>query len=51
VKSNKEFIENVHYYLENGMVVFTSQYLKERGKCCGKKCRHCPYNHEAVVKK
>ncbi len=41
--SKKEFIENVHYYLENGMIIFTAQYLKEKGKCCGNKCRHCPY--------
>jgi hypothetical protein len=41
--SKKEFIENVHYYLENGRIIFTAQYLKEKGKCCGNKCRHCPY--------
>jgi len=41
--SKKEFIEGVHYYLENGRVVFTKLYLLNRGKCCLKKCRHCPY--------
>jgi hypothetical protein len=41
--SKQNFIENVHYYLENGKVVFTEVYLSERGWCCGNKCRHCPY--------
>lgn len=40
---NKELVESVHYYLENGKVVFTPFYYIERGKCCGNKCRHCPY--------
>ena len=47
VKSNnlkKEYLEGVHYYLENGNTVFTKQYHKERGWCCGSKCRHCPYH-------
>lgn len=44
VKSRKDFIEGIHYYLENGKVVFTELYHKERGSCCGNKCRHCPYD-------
>ena len=32
-----------NYYLEDGKVVFTSSFLKSRGKCCGSACRHCPY--------
>jgi biotin synthase-like enzyme len=39
-------IENKHYYLENGRVVFTALFHLERGKCCGNKCRHCPFNPE-----
>lgn len=39
-------IENVHYYLENGRVVFTALFHLERGICCGNKCRHCPFNPE-----
>jgi hypothetical protein len=46
----KEFIEGVHYYMENGMIVFTEKYLLERGKCCNKNCRHCPYNSKDVAK-
>jgi biotin synthase-like enzyme len=40
----KEVIENVHYYLENGRVVFTTLFHLQRGSCCGNKCRHCPYS-------
>lgn len=39
----KDFVEGVHYYLENGKVIFTEKYHMLRGYCCGKKCRHCPY--------
>ena len=42
--NKKEFIQGVHYYLENGKVVFTELYHKERGSCCGGKCRHCPFD-------
>ena len=31
------------YYLDKDKVVFTEEYLKERGFCCGNNCRHCPY--------
>ncbi len=46
----KEFIQNVHYYLDDTKVVFTEQYHIERGYCCGSKsggCRHCPYEPKA----
>jgi hypothetical protein len=40
----KEKISNSDiYYIENGYKVFTEQYLKSRGYCCGSGCRHCPY--------
>jgi hypothetical protein len=39
----KPFIKDVHYYLEDGRVVFTALYHLERETCCGNKCRHCPY--------
>ena len=44
----KEFVEGVHYYLENGKVVFTEKYHLDRGKCCGNNCRHCPYHPRSV---
>jgi hypothetical protein len=43
-KIKKSFIEGEHYYLENGFVVFTENYHKNRGYCCGNECRHCPYD-------
>jgi uncharacterized protein DUF5522 len=39
----RELIEGVDYYVENGLWVFTEQYLRERGYCCTSGCRHCPY--------
>lgn len=48
MKSSKEFIEGVQYYLENGRVVFTTLFHLQRGSCCGSKCRHCPYDPEYV---
>jgi hypothetical protein len=42
-------IENIHYYLnEDGLIVFTEKYLRERGYCCGNGCKHCPYQYENV---
>lgn len=40
----QEFIKDVHYYLEEGRVVFTALQHKERGYCCGNNCRHCCYD-------
>lgn len=37
--------ENLHYYMENGFMVFTAEYHLARGKCCGNACRHCPFEH------
>ncbi|MBX3245290.1 MAG: hypothetical protein KF685_12640 [Acidobacteria bacterium] len=44
--SPKEFLEGVHYYFENGLMVLTARFLSERGYCCGNICRHCPYPKE-----
>jgi hypothetical protein len=40
----RQIIENVHYYLENGRVVFTALYHLDNKECCGNDCRHCPYD-------
>ena len=47
----KDFIEKIHYYLENGKVVFTEQYHIDRGYCCksNQKCRHCPYTDKKNI--
>ena len=39
-KSLKEIQE---YYMEDGYVVFTKEFLLKRGYCCERGCRHCPY--------
>lgn len=40
----KKLEENVHYYYnEQGLMVLTEKFLKERGYCCGNRCKHCPY--------
>ena len=35
--------ENFHYYMENGLWVFTENYHILRGYCCQSGCRHCAY--------
>jgi hypothetical protein len=39
------FEEGKDYYLEKGKIVYTEEYLKRRGTCCGSGngCRHCPF--------
>ena len=34
-----------HYYMDGTRLVFTEEYHKDRGYCCGSVngCRHCPY--------
>jgi len=45
VKYNYDYIEGLHYYLEDGnKVVFTELFHKQRGKCCGAVCKHCPFH-------
>jgi len=42
--------DGIHYYFENGFMVFTKHYHLLRGKCCGSGCRHCPYPEKGVKK-
>lgn len=39
----KNFKEGIDYYKENGNIVFTAEFHKKRGFCCGSGCRECPY--------
>jgi hypothetical protein len=39
----ERLIPGVDYYVENGLWVFTADYLRRRGYCCASGCRHCPY--------
>ena len=43
---DRELIEGIDYYFENGLMVFTAHYLRDRGYCCTSGCRHCPYGFE-----
>jgi hypothetical protein len=43
---DRDPIEEIDYYMENGLMVFTAQYLRDRGYCCTSGCRHCPYGFE-----
>jgi len=37
-------VEGVDYSLdESGSFVLTAKYLLERGSCCHRGCKHCPY--------
>lgn len=38
-----ELQEGRDYYVESGLFVFTSAFLRERRYCCESGCRHCPY--------
>lgn len=31
------------YHTPEGYLVFTEQYHRRRGYCCGSGCRHCPW--------
>lgn len=37
--------EDLDYYFENGLMVLTEHFLRNRGYCCGNRCRHCPYDY------
>lgn len=39
------------YFNENGLMVFTAEYLLKRGYCCGSGCTHCPFDYKMVQDK
>ena len=41
--------EGQDYYVEGGVMVFTTAYHLRRGYCCGSDCRHCPYEQKPVA--
>jgi hypothetical protein len=49
-RKKTEFIENIDYYYENGLMVLTELYHLNRGYCCGNGCRHCPFDEENLFK-
>ena len=42
--SKKEYILGVDYTIEEGRIVWSTDYLINRGVCCGNTCSNCPYN-------
>ena len=54
-KARSALVEGVDFYFENGLMVLTAKFLRDRGYCCGNLCRNCPYPKEdqqaAVLKK
>ena len=44
-------VEGIDYYIENGLLVFTADYLLKRGYCCESGCRHCPFGFRKSVAK
>ena len=37
-----------YFFSSDGLVVFTAEYLLERGYCCGNGCVNCPYDYKNV---
>lgn len=44
-----EFIEGVHFYMEDRYFVFTELYHLQKGYCCEGGCRHCAYGYKYKV--
>jgi len=47
---NLAMSKNLSTYIDpnTGYMVFTETGLLAKGKCCGSKCRHCPFDHVNV---
>lgn len=43
----RELVEGLHFYMENGMFVFTEFYHIQKGNCCRSGCRHCAYGFKS----
>ena len=42
-----DFVES--YSNNDGLIIFTAEYLLQRGYCCGNGCKHCPYDYKNVL--
>jgi hypothetical protein len=49
-KEPAKLVEGVDFYFDDGLMVLTAHFLKNRGYCCGNGCRHCPYGEEPQSK-
>ncbi|MEO1258178.1 MAG: DUF5522 domain-containing protein [Bacteroidota bacterium] len=47
---NIKLEQGIHFYIENGLYVFTEKYHLARGYCCKSGCRHCPYGFSGADK-
>jgi hypothetical protein len=36
------------FYFDGALMVFTAEYHRRRGYCCGSGCRHCPYQTKII---
>ena len=44
-----ELKEGIDYVYDNsGNLNFTPRYLIKQGKCCGSKCKYCPYRPKYI---
>ena len=39
-----KLLPSYYYYTDSGLMVFTEEYHKQRGYCCGNGCKHCPFD-------
>jgi hypothetical protein len=44
IMTEKDKPQEILFYMENGLVVFTEAFHLKRGYCCKSGCRHCPYD-------
>ena len=45
-----KLVEGIDYEIDkgSGLIILTSNFLKNRGYCCGNNCKNCPYEPKAV---
>ena len=46
--NKKKIEENIDYYFENGLIVFTELFHKKRGFCCGNGCKNCAFEPKHI---
>ncbi|NBA89135.1 hypothetical protein GVN16_25380 [Emticicia sp. CRIBPO] len=45
-KEPEEIKEELFYFNEEGLMVFTRDFHLKRGYCCKNGCLHCPYGYQ-----
>jgi hypothetical protein len=43
IREKGKLLPSLYYINEKGLLVFTEEYHLQRGHCCGKTCKHCPF--------